>query len=169
MHCSDMRTFRWAYVLFILRNGLCAPECVKAETAGLRPMPGKQVSEKVDRLMRSLQTLKDEERKQAISDLYDIMTAKEPGVGDAISYFGYSVTQNADGTRTMSAKPDRNAVLSKVIPILISEIEPPETKDNKAYMILIFLQGDCPPPQREVWEDWWKLHGSKKFAPTLGR
>ncbi|WP_395744578.1 hypothetical protein [Prosthecobacter sp.] len=133
------------------------------------PLPGKQVIERVDRLMRSLPRLSGEARKQAISDLYDIEKSKEPGEADAVLYFGYDVTQNVDGTRTLTPKPDRNEVLSKAIPALISAIDDAEGVNNKAWWILIFLQTDCPPPQRAVWEAWWKKAGPTLFATKPDR
>ena len=160
-----MKTVLCARVLFTCLFALCASFDVAAQAAPPPAMPGKQVREKVDRLMRSLQTLTGEEQKSAISDLYEVFASKEPGDGQAIMYFGCDLTQNADGTTSIFPKPERNEVLSKAIPVLISAIEPPETKINKAYHILIFLQTVCPPPQREVWEQWWKAAGSKKYDP----
>ncbi|WP_395738678.1 hypothetical protein [Prosthecobacter sp.] len=122
----------------------------------------------MDLLLRSLQTLTGEERKEAVSDLYDLET-KEPGGGDAVLDFGYNVTPNADGTRTMTPLPDRNKVLRKLIPVLVAEIDDSEGIKNKAWWILIGLQTECPPPKREVWEKWWKDSGSKKFAPVSAR
>ncbi|WP_395748766.1 hypothetical protein [Prosthecobacter sp.] len=132
------------------------------------PVPRKEVIERVDRLMRSLPTLTGEARKQGISDLYEIARSKEPGVWDAVLYFGYNVAVSADGTRTLSPKPERNDVLSKAIPVLISAIDDAEGVNNKAWWILICLQTDCPAPKRAVWEVWWK-EGSKRFAPTPAR
>jgi hypothetical protein len=160
-----MKTVLCARVLFTCLFALCASFELAAQSAPPPPMPGKQVREKVDRLMRSLQTVTGEERKQVISELYDVWASKDPGAGQAIMYFGCDLTPNADGMTSIFPKPERNEVLSKAIPALISAIEPLETKINKAWWILISLQGSCPSPQREVWEQWWKAAGSKKYDP----
>jgi hypothetical protein len=115
--------------------------------------------------MRSLPTLTDEQRKRTISELYEVWTSKTPGENEAIVYFGYAVTANPDGTRSLSPQADRKAVLSKVIPVLISAIDDSEKTNNKPWWILIALQPACPPPKREVWEAWWRDSGSKQFAP----
>ena len=158
-----MRTMRSAHVLFAVLAAVCMHSDVEAEPATL--LPRQEVRERVDRLMRSLPTLTGEQRKRLISDLYEVWTSKTPGENEAIVYFGYAVTANPDGTRSLSPQADRNAVLSKVIPVLISAIDDSEKTNNKAWCILIALQPACPPPKREVWEAWWRDSGSKQFVP----
>jgi hypothetical protein len=160
-----MRTMRSAHVLIVSLVILCAHSDVEAEPS--IPLPGHEVRDRVDRLMRSLPTLTVEQRKRTISDLYEVWTSKTPGENEAIMYFGYAVTPNSDGTRSLSPQSDRNAVLSKVIPVLISAIDDSEKTNNKAWWILIALQPACPPPKREVWEAWWRDSGSKQFAPKI--
>jgi hypothetical protein len=146
---------------------LCALSDVNAENVTLPPR--QEVSERVDRLMKALPTLTEEKRKQTISELYEVWASKTPGESEAIMYFGYAMTINSDGTRSFSPRPDRNAVLSKAIPVLISAIDDSQgmNTNNKAWWILINLQSNCPPPKREVWEAWWRDTGSKQFTPTI--
>jgi hypothetical protein len=158
-----MKSVRSAYIFFVSLAALCGQSDIEAEPA--IPLPRQEVRERVDRLMRSLPTLTEEQRKQTISDLYEVCTSKTPGENEAIMYFGYVVASNSEGTRTLSPQSDRNAVLSKVIPVLISAIDDSEKANNKAWWILISLQPACPPPKREVWEAWWIDSGSKQFAP----
>ncbi|MBL9185683.1 MAG: hypothetical protein JNN17_26285 [Verrucomicrobiaceae bacterium] len=149
--------------MFTILAAVCMHSDLEAEPA--TPLPRQEVRERVDRLMRSLPTLTDEQRKRTISDLYEVWTSKTPGENEAIVYFGYAVTANPDGTRSLSPQADRNAVLSKVIPILISAIDDSEKMNSKAWWVLIALQPSCPPPKREVWEAWWRDSGSKQFVP----
>ncbi len=123
-------------------------------------------TERVERLMRELPEAKVARRLEIVAELYSFTGAKNADPSIPLMRFGYDVTQNSDGTKTRGAKPDRNQVLRKVIPILIDMIDDRERMDCKAWWILISLQSSCLEPKKATWQRWWQEDGSKAFKDS---
>ena len=64
---------------------------------------------------------------------------------------------------THGPHPERKAVMSRAIPILIAALNC--EINNKAWWILINIQGFCGAPERAVYEKWWTERGMKEFEP----
>jgi len=158
-----MKNLRLACVLIFGVVTLCPDFAAGAEPA--TPLPRQEVRARVDRLMRTFPRLPAERRNQALSELYEILKSPTPGEGDAVRYFGYTLLSKSDGSVSLSLEPDRLAILSKVFPILIATLDGPEKLDMKAHRLLISLQPNCPPPDRAIWEAWWKEIGPTMVAP----
>lgn len=160
---TPMKNLCLTCVLIVGVLSLCSDFAAGAEPA--TPLPRQEVRAKVDRLMRTLPRLTAEKRTQAISELYEILTSTTPEVRDAVRYFGIALTSKSDGSVSLSAEADRQLVLSKIFPILITTLDGPEKLDVKAHRLLTSLQPDCPPPDRAIWEAWWKETSPTMVAP----
>lgn len=158
-----MKNLRLTCVLIVGVLSLCSDFAAGAEPA--TPLPRQEVRAKVDRLMRTLPRLTAEKRAQAISELFEMLTSTTPEDSDAVRYFGIALTSNSDGSVSVSQEADRLVVLSKVSPILIATLDGPEKLDMKAHRLLISLQPNCPPPDRAIWEAWWKETSPTMVAP----
>lgn len=120
-------------------------------------------TERVERLFRDLPDAKPARRLEIVAELYSFANPKSADSSFSLMYFGYDVTHNSDGTKTLKEKPDRKKVLSRVIPILIDMIDDRDRMECKPWWILISLQGSCPEPKKATWQRWWQETGSKTF------
>lgn len=133
------------------------------------PTPGTAATtsaERVERLIRGLPDASTARRLEIVAELYSFTIVKSADSSFSWMYFGYDVTHNSDGTKTLKAKPDRNKVLSRVIPILIDMMDDRERMECKPWWILISLQGSCPEPKKATWQRWWQESGSKTFKDS---
>ena len=128
------------------------------------PDGGRQVqSELAYRLLRELPDTQPPRRTEIVTKLYSMATNRTPNSSLALYEFGSKVTTNDDGTTTMNLPPDRNRVLSRVLPVLIDMIDDTERVTSKPWWILISLQGSCPEPKKATWQRWWMETGSKIY------
>ena len=112
------------------------------------PAPAPDAMESMDRLFRELRTAPANRRIEII---------------DAISTLGKTKTSTNDSVfNSYGFNPKNRTVLAEAIPVLIDTLD--GTTANKAWWILISIQGSCPEPKREVWERWWKETGQKRYT-----
>lgn len=133
------------------------------------PVPSKLAQQRVDKLLRAAATADRIRMRSVVADLYSIAASKVPGDSQALSYYGYPlVGSDMKVDYRMTAVPDRSAVLLRAIPALIGQIDDAQGTSNKAWWVLINLQGACPAPERSVWERWWNERGRDQFAQGTG-
>lgn len=145
--------------------------CILVLSVGWLPAQNKDgatemPSVRADRLIRELPDAHPSRRIEIVTELHSLATTKTSDSSFSLYQFGYIVTTHADGTATMKPLPDRNKVLSRVIPLLIDLIDDKEQMASKPWWILISLQGSCPEPKKATWQRWWKETGSKTFQET---
>ncbi|MEO6787315.1 MAG: hypothetical protein ABI318_14375 [Chthoniobacteraceae bacterium] len=110
--------------------------------------PAPKPMEVVDTLFRELRTASASRRIEII---------------DAISTIGKTnASTNDPMLPSYGFNPKNRAVLAEAIPVLIDTLD--GTAANKAWGILICIQGSCPEPKKEVWQRWWKETGQKRFT-----
>ncbi len=140
--------------MFEMRSTACAQP----------PPPSLATRMVVEDLIHRLATAPPQQRKLIIEDIYGVAASTNPRDRNALSYFGYNIIVNTDGTHLMKPKSYGNPTLYRVIPILISMLDD-ATQASKVFWILANLQSACPEPKRVVWEKWWKEIGAKSYYP----
>ena len=125
------------------------------QTTFANPEPADDPVAAVDKLFRELRTAPANRRSEIIESLYNfgkmqVPTPKNPASPVSPVLFTYGLD------------PRNRAVLAEVIPVLIDTLD--GTTSNKAWWVLISFQGSCPQPKKEVWEQWWKTTGQKRFT-----
>ena len=133
------------------------------------PVPSMLTQQRVDKLLREAATADRIRMRSVVDELYSIAASKVPGDWLALSYYGYPlVGPDMKVDYRMTAAPDRLAVLLRAIPALIGQIDDAQGTSNKAWWVLINLQGACPAPERAVWERWWQERGRDQFVQGSG-
>lgn len=124
-------------------------------------LPTAATFETVDLLFRSLPDLDTEDRAAAIRTLHSILTSKKPGESELVVYYHSHVEPVSKAAKKITPIPERYAALSRAIPILISTLD--GKVNNPAYWILISIQPYCPPPAKNLWEQWWTDSGKAYY------
>lgn len=132
------------------------------------PVPSKLAQQRVDKLLREAATADRIRMRSVVDELYSIAASKVPGDWLALSYYGYPLVDPDTKVHYRMTAADRSAVLLRAIPALIGQIDDAQGTSNKAWWVLINLQGACPAPERAVWERWWKERGRDQFAQGAG-
>lgn len=146
-------------IVFVLATG----SDLKADAVS-SPMPSKLVQQRVDQLLREVASADRVRLPALVADLYNIASSKVPGDSLALNYYGYSFSPDMNAGYRFTPMPDRSAVLLRAIPALIGQIDDAQGGTNKAWWVLINLQGHCPAPERAIWERWWKERGRDQFT-----
>ncbi len=135
-------------IFIIVSNVVCL-------TAFANPSATTDPAEAVDKLFRELLTAPANRRGEVIETIYNFGKTMIPQRDPEIPSVSQAVQNYGLDRRN-------RAVLAEAIPILIDSLN--GTVNNKAWWILISIQGSCPEPKKEVWEQWWKTTGQKRFT-----
>lgn len=154
-HCTAHRMGSVFMVAFLILGMSLRAKSPKAL------LPTAATFETVDRLFRSLPELDSEDRATAIRTLNSILTSKKPGESELVVYYHSHVELVSKEAKKITPIPERYAALSRAIPILISTLD--GKVNNPAYWILISIQPYCPPPAKNLWEQWWTDSGKAYY------
>lgn len=140
---------------------LCIPS-LSAEAA--RPaVPYVEMRQYIDQSIRELAAAPPKQQAQLVLRMNSVLKTKPADGSKMLSQFAYTIVHKPNGVEEWLPRSDRMAVLRKVIPALIAQLDGPQAVAESAYWMLISLQAHCPEPKREVWERWWQNEGSRLF------
>lgn len=151
-------------IVLICLSVLCG-NAIRTQRAS-EPVTRPAVRERADRVMREVPLASGNRVKEIVEELHGMLTSETPGDSRAVTCWGHRVNELSGEFNEHQPLPDRNSVLSRVIPILISQIDDAEGARSKAWWVLIQLQPHCPAPKRAEWERWWEKTGRHEYAVT---
>ena len=125
------------------------------QTTFADPAPPADALKEVDALFRELGTAAANRRGEIIESLDNLRKTQVPTPNS-------KATPESPVLSAYGEDPRNRAVLAEAIPALIDALD--GTVKNKAWWILISIQGACPEPKKEVWQEWWKTTGQKRFT-----